>query len=338
MGVIYRATGRQILLNNRVMPVLFGHYAWLKEWQTEERVKVDEAGSGIFVAPGVALTARHVSHGFEKLDERIEASKRRTSVFVDQYAVRPVITQYSGLLYQAPTARTPTPDQVRYWGVLSDWSSPDTDITVLHAEPISVAAKEAVCEGIKPLEWQLAPPARGCRVDIYGFPKPKITAGSGFHVHDIELRSETVKVVNVFDVLQAHGFTEFPGFEVDRELAHGFSGGPAFYNGNLVGIFSGPSYVAALWPLLIHEYVHRDDNPDIDFADAGTVTVQLARRPFAELFENGSIHAIDLEDVKGRVVRVECAEALEGSSIESRCNRKHVVLLRDSDHRSVRSG
>ena len=137
MGVIYRATARQIKLNNSVMPLAFGHYAWLKEWAGE---KVKEAGSGIFVAPGLGLGAKHVSKGFEKLDDRIEAAQRRMGIFADQYKAQPAVTQYAGLLYQAPTMRMPSEKDIAYWGGFVDWPSPDTDITVLQVEPISEAS------------------------------------------------------------------------------------------------------------------------------------------------------------------------------------------------------
>ena len=322
MGLIYRATARQAMLNNRVMPVVFGHYAWLKEWEAE---KVQEAGSGILVAPGIGLAAKHVSKGFEKLDDRIEAAQRRMGTLSDRYTPKPTVTQYAGLLYQAPKVRLPEEKDFLLWGVFVDWPSPDTDITVLQAEPATPAAK-AEHEGMSFIEWQLLPPQRGSEVDVFGFPNAKITVGGGFHVAAITLRSETVRVVEVFDVLQRHGLTSFPGFQVDRELAHGFSGGPAFYKGMFVGIFSGPDYVSSLWPLLIHEYPRREDNPDIGLFEAGTIRKPLVLRRFSDLFADGTIRAHDLAEVEGRVQRVPCDEALADSNIESRCDKDHVVL------------
>jgi hypothetical protein len=312
------------------MPLLFGHYAWLKDWHAgTQKVEVQEAGSGIFVAPGVALTARHVSKGFEKLDARLEAAQKRTTVFAEQYAIKPVITEYAGLLYQVPNGRMAAAEEVRYWGVTADWPSPDTDISILNAEPTSTAAKKAAAEVTSFLEWQLLPPQAGAEVDVFGFPKAKISVESGFHVHDVELRSEPVRVVKSFEVLQSHGFTEFPGFEVNRVLDHGFSGGPVFYNDRLIGVFSGPNYVSVLWPLLLHDYVHPADNPRIDLLKPGVIPARdVARRTFGALFENATIRAIDLEEVQGRARRLPCAEALAGSSIESRCDKSHAVLMR----------
>jgi hypothetical protein len=306
------------------MPVVFGHYAWLKEWEAE---KVKEAGSGILVAPGIGLGARHVSRGFEKLDDRIEAAQRRMGPLADRHTPKPAVTQYAGLLYQVPRIRMPEERDIAFWGVFVDWPSPDTDITVLQAEPTTPAAKTAH-EGMAFVDWQFLPPERGSELDVFGFPNAKITVDSGFHVADITLRSETVRVVEVFDVLRAHGFMAFPGFQVDRELAHGFSGGPVFYNGMLVGIFSGPDYVSSLWPLLVHEYPRCEDNPDIDLLDAGMIRVSLVLRRFSDLFADGSIRAHDFTEVEGRVRRVPCEEALAGLKIESRCAKDHAVLAR----------
>jgi hypothetical protein len=324
MGVTFRATGRQIALNNRVMPVVFGHYAWLKEWQGEN---IKKAGSGLFVAPGIGLCARHVSRGFHKLDDRIEAVQRRMGPLSDRYALRPAVTQYAGLLYQTSKVHVPGEKDAPFWGVLVQWPSPDTDITVLQAEPTTLAAEMAF-EGMSFIDWQLLPPERGSRVDVFGFPNAKINVGGGIHNVDITLQSETVHVVDVFGVIQTHGFTEFPGFQVHRELAHGFSGGPVFYKDRLVGIFSGPDYVSALWPLLLHEYPCREDNLDVDLRDPGAIRKPMVYRRFSDLLAVGTIRADDLADVEGRVRRMPCEEALVNSNVETRCDKDHVVLER----------
>jgi hypothetical protein len=103
---------------------------------------------------------------------------------------------------------------------------------------------------------------------------------------------------------------EFPGFRLDREFEHGFSGEPVPYDGRLVGIFSGPDYVASLWPLALMTYLDLDEE----------------EHAFEQLFDNGTIQAQDWMEVKGRVVRKSCENALVASSVESRCLRQHVVL------------
>ena len=165
-------------------------------------------------------------------------------------------------------------------------------------------------------------------MDVFGFPGAKITVDSEFHVQDIKFRSETVRVVEVFPVLQHHGFTAFPGFQVDGELEHGFSGGPVFYKGVLCGIFSGPDYIASLWPLLLHEYPRREDNSDVDLLNAGSIQKPLVMSRFADLFDSGTIRTEDYDEVRGRAKRVSCEEALAGSKIEKRCTNRHAVLAK----------
>jgi len=302
---------------------VFGYYAWRNEWQG---VTVDLAGSGIFVAPGIGLSAKHVSKSFEKLDDGVEAIQRRSSILADQYAIQPAVTQYSSLVYQASTVRMPSEADSLFWRVMVDWYSPDTDITVLQMEPVSPASRRAAQDGMAFMEWQLLPPGCGSEVDVFGFPHVKIRVDPDVHVQDIRLISHTVRVVETFDVLQTHGFTSFPGFQVDRDLEHGFSGGPVFYHGRLIGIFSGPNYVSSLWPLVIHEYPPREDNLDIDVTNAGSIRKPLRMRRLSELFESGIIQAIDFGEVRPRVRRVPCEEALGNSRIQSRCNAKHVIL------------
>jgi hypothetical protein len=143
---------------------------------------------------------------------------------------------------------------------------------------------------------------------------------------NIQLRSETVEIIETYDVLQMHGFTEFPGFRVDRELAHGFSGGPVFYENRLVGLFSGPDYVSALWPLLIHDYPARAENAHVDLLHPQRIMKPLTTRRFDELFASGNITAVDYHQLQGRVSRVSCAEALKATTIAGRCDKTHIVL------------
>jgi hypothetical protein len=303
---IFRATGRQILEMNAVASLVYGHYAWA---DLDGQQKIEEAGSGILVAAGLGLTAKHVTNSFLKLDPRYEAFLRRVSVLDEQYRIVKQKPDYGGRVYQGPhngSEMNGLPEVT--------WPSFDTDITCMVLKPQSEAASR-VAPTLRFFDWQLLPPKLGTVVTIYGWPGQEISVNAKddrVEIHDIavELRVESAYVTEYCPVMKEHGFREFPGYVLDRELPHGFSGGPVMQNGRLVGIFSGPDYVASLWPLGLMTYPDKDD---VD-------------RSFAEHFDSGGIRASDWNEVKGRPERMPCEEALSGSGQEHRCRKQHVVL------------
>jgi hypothetical protein len=302
----FRATGKEILELRRLLPLIFGYYAWA---ESDEDRRVEEAGSGIFVAPRLGLTAKHVSKSFGKLDSQVAAIERRMTPLDPQYMIRKLKSEFATMVYQA----APQDDLVQ-WKVNVDWPSYDTDINVLQVEPRTPGAEKAEREH-RYFEWQLLPPRVGAHVRVYGWPKPKIDIAPGEgglenHTQHVELWAYPARVVEYISPIKAHGFGEFPGFRLDREFEHGFSGGPVLYDGRLVGIFSGPDYVASLWPLALMTY------PDVNDVE----------HAIAKLLDSGVIQAADWNSVKGCVVRKACEEALADSDVDVRCARQHVVL------------
>lgn len=283
----------------RMQRLVCGYYAWM-----DDTKKVEEAGSGVLVAPGLALSAKHVSKSFEKLDDRIEAGRKRVTVMESQYQIRKGRSEFATMLYQAPLG-----DELMRWRVKADWPSYDTDITTLAVVAESDAAKRTE-PSLDYFEWQLLPPHWRARVRVYGWPEQDIQIMGDDHVWDVALWVEPARVVEYVYPMQAHSFGEFPAFRLDRRLPHGFSGGPVIYDDRLVGIFSGPDLVSCLWPLAIHKYMTPDE----------------VEHPTSELFDRGTINAVDWDQVKGKVERVPCVEALEGTPIGTRCDRKHVIL------------
>jgi len=306
MSVLFRATARQIMEMNRVARLVYGHYAWA---DMEGEQKIEEAGSGILVARGVGLTAKHVTKSFFKLDPQYEALHRRSSPLDPQYRVIKRKSEFASLMYQAPYD-----GEEMNWMPEVTWPSHDTDITCMVLEPRSDAAVR-LAPTLKFFGWELLPPKTGSVVTVYGWPGPKINISGGEdtkEIHDlaVELRVESAFVTEYCPVMKEHGLREFPGFVLDRELPHGFSGGPVMQNGRLVGIFSGPDFVASLWPLALMTYPNKDE----------------VEHAFAEHFDRGDIGVRDWPEVKGRAERVPCDEALAGSALESRCPKQHGVL------------
>ncbi len=113
-------------------------------------------------------------------------------------------------------------------------------------------------------------------------------------------------VKSISPVTRDCGSWKFPGFTLDREFEFGMSGAAVFYDDALVGIFSGPDYVASLWPLAVHHYIDREKN----------------QHAMAELFESGAIRVRDWAAVNGKVGRVSCSE----TGNEEPCSKEHIVL------------
>jgi hypothetical protein len=306
MSVIFRATGRQILEMQKVARLAYGHYAWA---DMDGEQKVEEAGSGVLVAPGLGLTAKHVTKSFFKLDPQYEALHRRSSPLDPQYRVIKRKSEFASLVYQAPYD-----GGEMNWLPEVTWPSHDTDITCMVLEPQSEAAVR-LAPALTFFSWHLLPPKVGSVVTVYGWPGPDINITGGEdtrEVHNlaVELHVESAYVIEHCPVMKEHGLREFPGFVLDRELPHGFSGGPVVQNDRLIGIFSGPDYVASLWPLALMTY---PDKEEVEHA-------------VADHFEGGAISVWDWLEVKGRPERVPCDEALSGSALETRCTKQHAVL------------
>lgn len=296
----------------RLAPVVFGHYAWLEG----EVAVVKSAGSGIFAAPRLGLSARHVSKSYENLDDQFDAARRRFTPLDDKHMQRIIDgTKYSTLLYQLPVGyngpgsamgplQWPSPDAADSH-VDVDWSSNDTDITTLQTTPTSPGAFEV--EKLQEFfEWQMLSPPVGAKVLIFGMPGKLIMNHGNRHTVRFNVHGDVAYVKNISPIVRDCGSWKFPGFTLDREFEHGMSGAPVFYDNALVGLFSGPDYVASLWPLALHNYIDKDKKP----------------HALADLFDSGDIRVRDWHAVKGKVNRVPCNET---GNVDP-CSKEHVIL------------
>lgn len=304
-NLVYRTTGEEIVLFNRVDPLLFGYFAWPN---SDERLTIKEAGTGVFVAPRLALSARHVAKSFEKLDPQFDALNRRKSPLDSQYQRKRVVSDFASMIYQ-PTRWNPSPegeDQI-LWKPLTTFGSFDTDIVTVVAEPQTRSAQERRASQ-RFFEWHLLPPPIGSLVRVYGLPEQQIEIqGENHSIHaDVWWWNARVERHHRF---YAHGFAEFPVYELQRELPGGFSGAPVFYHGRLAGIFIGPALVACLWPLALHTYSDERGR----------------EHSIADHLESGHIAAWDWDEVRGRVQRAPCAEVVAGLDTQG-CTKSHVLL------------
>ncbi len=327
LPMVWAVRARDLLNTNRMKDLAFGYYAWtldgsgLAEEGEDgfEKNQVKDAGSGALIAPGLGLTAKHVGKGFEHLDPQFDALHRRRSPLDNQYKYKKVIPDYSTMAYQMPTYK----GELVSWFVDVGWCSGDTDIEALVVLPGSPAA-EAAAPDLRYFTWQLLPPKPGELVWVYGWPEQKIKIQEdaeveGRHNHEwkVELHAQPARVEEIFCVPHLYPLAEFPCFrvttKVENGLAHGMSGGAVLYNGRLVGVFSGPDLVACLWPLALMTYpISKEEKaPETSFADH---------------FDSGFIDAsYDWAGVKGRPMRMPCAEAVASKDIEP-CDRMHILL------------
>ena len=264
-----------------------GMYAWVPG----ETHPCDQAGSGVLIAPGLVLTAKHVVDGMATLDARWDPTGPKT-----QNLNRP---QFDIRIYQAPRF-----GQDVLWYTTDVWKSKDTDIALLRVRPESEMARWAMGSGALAqafVPWRLAPPPVGERVELYGWPKPGVVNDGGPHTGPVQWVQQEGTVTDVFEPYRTHGHLDFPCFRIDRPVDGGFSGGPVFYKGALVGITSisldtgdatdieRDAYVASLWPLLLFD-----------------VEVDGRRFTFQDRFDYGTIPTVDAPSFRGKVYREPC--------------------------------
>lgn len=301
-----RARGQDILLLERVKSLLFGVYAWA---DNDKRHKVREAGSGVFIAPRLGLTAKHVGQSFSRLDPQAEAIARRRSPLDSQYRVQMIQSEYAAMAYQVVRdGYMPPPEEQILWKLHVNWPSFDTDISILSLEPGTPAAEKIEREQ-RYLQWHLLPPPIGAYVQVFGFPKADVIVEGVDHDVDAGLEIAVAQVVEHCYPFHDHGMVNFPVFRLDRDLPDGFSGGPVIWNNKLVGLFSGPFFVAELWPLALLTY------PAPECAE---------ERSFAHLLDSGAIDAWDWDEVRDGVRRLPCESVVAGTRHKA-CAKMHVV-------------
>lgn len=293
---------------SRYATITTGMYAW----QHEKPGDCKEAGSGVFVAPGLVLTAKHVVNSMGTLDVRWIAKKHDEGNFDE-------VPNFDIRLYQAPRHQQP----IMWYAKGSLVRAKDTDIAILTVSPdpdypmTLWAENNALPSAFVP--WHLAPPPIGAEVELHGWPKPEIVNNGTIHTGPVQWVEQKGIVTDVFPKMRTHGFVDFPSFRIERPVEGAFSGGPVFYKGALVGITSvsteidpeqpdvvGDTYIASLWPLLLRAFEY----------EGRTVT-------FGNLFDQGVIKVMDYADFRGKVRRTSC----EVCSFKNEKHIGHAVWL-----------
>src|SRR5438874_857251 len=107
----YAVRAKDLLNTTRMQDLVFGYYAWTEDGyglakageEDFEEGQVKHAGSGVLVARGLGLTARHVGQSFQNLDSQFDAITRRKTLLDPQYQTTKVKTEFATMVYQMPT-------------------------------------------------------------------------------------------------------------------------------------------------------------------------------------------------------------------------------------------
>lgn len=241
-------------------------------------------GSGVFVAPFIALTARHVLQGtwneFEppRRKNKYPKGKERT-------------THSLALIQKLHAGRSATAS----WVIEEAWPDDHTDIALLRVTPHDDVAKSYQW-GAGFLKWQLLAPPAGTAIYAFGYPLSTATnapnADDGV-TGELHLSLMEATVTRVEEFRRDNNFNDFPGFEFRPGIAGGYSGGPLFAGDRLCGIASASGfggdgevgYAATLWPLVLRK---------IKFGLGEAVSI-------LELLKLNFFQGVDAEDVEQRI-------------------------------------
>jgi hypothetical protein len=165
------------------------------------------------------------------------------------------------------------PSRSADWGLTNVWPNPVSDIAMLQLAPVDDDAKDMM-NRMRPLfpKWSLLPPPVGATVVLCG--QPRDAASRETAVSDtLTYMCQPAVVVGTFETRLDRGMYNFPCFTVDREVPHGMSGGPVFWEDRLCGVVSGglgsETVIASLWPTCLTQF----ENPKLGELNAPIISV-----------------------------------------------------------------
>lgn len=239
-------------------------------------------GSGIIVAPDLAITARHVMKDLYRLEgwEPTWPGRR----------------QHDANLFQVLDPFDPEASPKASWYVESECLSKVTDLALLGIRAACPVAERLRSElAGQYFEWRLELPPPGAIVFALGFPKLSVgVEPDGEHARvGAPFTWQSLHVTSIYPRHHDAGQYSFPGFlaAADPPIGGGFSGGAVFYDGKLCGLVSGGlfdcAYVTALGPLALMDYTLGEGDKD--------------KHRFSDLFDKGVIAASDWPRMRDRL-------------------------------------
>jgi hypothetical protein len=211
-------------------------------------------GSGVFVAPGLIMTVKHVLKEFWRLFENpnvgeLEEQKQKTPAF-ELFAV------------QCPGSSSAT----ALWAASKITLCPYSDLAVISVVPVDALAKAHPIPNLA--RMNVLPPGKGTKVAAFGYADTSVQTEVGNQVNfQLQPRIARGTVTDVYPVSRDSVLLPFPSFEVETCFIGGMSGGPIFNEADeLCGLIcSGYDDVpvasgVALWPMLGIHTIRRLDS------------------------------------------------------------------------------
>jgi hypothetical protein len=244
-------------------------------------------GSAVFIAAGLALTAKHVVAEFWRLygarDVRLEQKGDKTAHF------EIIAIQYPGEQSDAAI-----------WMTRMIWLCPYSDIAAISLAPVDDLSRGYQFAKLPMLS--VLPPTKGENVTAFGYAASSVLGEEGTQIKlALNPLSAPGVVTEVYPEYRDRGLLSFPSFQIKTHYIGGMSGGPIYNEaGELCGLVcagqdAAPvAYGVALWPMLGVTITHQ-----------GEGTICKGPYPIFELATVGHLHLRDWDKITGNVEFIE---------------------------------
>lgn len=173
-------------------------------------------GSGFFIAPEVAMTARHVVKGFwQEFQSYQKFPKLKTEVEAN---FKVLAFQFFG-----------DKSEPAVWYIEKTWISEFTDTAFLYLKPYNDKAKGYIWRD--QLELSMFEPFVGEQIFAFGYPDSKVelqTQPTPSANWKLKPTLSTGEVKTVHERYRDRGLLTWPVIETNARFDHGMSGGPVF--------------------------------------------------------------------------------------------------------------
>ncbi len=239
-------------------------------------------GSGVFIAAGLVMTAKHVIVEFwRRMGPGTEFAGR------DEKAAHfeILVVQYPG---EEATASL--------WSVSAVFGASFTDIAFLSVRPANELADAYQFSRLPMLS--VLPPSVGTRVTGFGYAASEVLASDDAQIK-LALHPTTTSgiVSEVYPEYRDRGMLTFPCFEINTHFIGGMSGGPLYNEvGHLCGLICASqdgeavAYAATLWAAMGTNIIHQ--GPDM---------ICKGTYPVFEMAGVGLLHITGWADIVPRI-------------------------------------